>query len=109
MRNAVKRPPRSSGGVPTAESAATAEGGEITLGDLYRTGVLTETGEITDGPPLKPQEVALLLNVAYRTVFGIVGLEWVEYPTVQGRRPIRRITRESVRKLLARRRGQEAR
>jgi hypothetical protein len=104
-RSAVKRPPRSSGRVLTTDSAATAEGGELTLGELYRTGILTEAGEITDGPPLKPQEVALLLNVAYRTVFEIVGLEWVEYETLQGKRPIRRITRESVRRLLARRRG----
>jgi hypothetical protein len=55
-------------------------------------------------PPLTPAEAAKLLNVAYRTVFDLAGLEWVEYQG-RGKRPIRRVTVESVRKLLERRRA----
>lgn len=56
-------------------------------------------------PPITPAAAAKLLGVAYRTVFDLVGLEWVEYETKRSAKPIRRITPESVRKLLARRRG----
>jgi hypothetical protein len=55
-------------------------------------------------PPLTPAQAAKLLNVTYRTVFRLVGLEWVEYQGA-GVRPIRRVTPESVRRLLAGRRG----
>lgn len=48
-----------------------------------------------------------MLNVNYRTVFRLIGLDWVEYETVGSTKPIRRITPESVRRLLARRRGHD--
>jgi hypothetical protein len=55
-------------------------------------------------PTLKPVEVAQLLCVGVTTVRRMVGLEWVEYQG-RGRRPIRRITRESVERMLQRRRS----
>jgi len=57
-------------------------------------------------PPLKPAEAARLLNVGESTVRRMVGLEWVEYPgTGKAGRPIRRITRESIDRMLQRRMG----
>ena len=56
--------------------------------------------------PLTPAQAAKMLNVTYRSVFRLIGLEWIEYDTVGAKRPIRRITPESVRRLLARRKGQ---
>jgi hypothetical protein len=64
-----------------------------------------DQGQGFDEAPLTPAQAAKLLNVSYRTVFSIIGLDWVEYPTVGAKRPIRRITPESVRRMLARRRG----
>jgi hypothetical protein len=55
--------------------------------------------------PLTPAEAAKMLNVNYRTVFRLIGLDWVEYETVGSTKPIRRITPESVRRLIARRKG----
>jgi hypothetical protein len=54
--------------------------------------------------PLTPAEAAALLRVGRSTVYRIVGLEWVEYQG-SGVRPIRRITRESVERLLAQRKA----
>lgn len=51
---------------------------------------------------LRPKEVARLLNVGESTVRRMVGLEWVEYHG-RGQRPIRRITADSVRRLLEQR------
>ena len=56
--------------------------------------------EIT--PPLTIAQAAKLLNVDRATVYRIAGLEWVEYQA-SGVRPIRRITMESVKRLLERR------
>jgi hypothetical protein len=53
-------------------------------------------------PPLTLAEAAHLLRVGVTTVRRMVGLEWVEYQG-RGRRPIRRITRESVERMLQRR------
>jgi hypothetical protein len=50
-------------------------------------------------PPLTPKEAAAMLNVHPRSIPRIRGLEWIEYPAA-GVKPIRRITRESVRRLL---------
>ena len=59
--------------------------------------------ETATTPPLTPAEAARMLNVGYRTIFDIAGLDWIEYPG-RGKRPIRRVTVESVRRLLERRR-----
>lgn len=56
-------------------------------------------------PPFTPAEAARELSVSYRSVFRLIGLEWIEYETIGSSKPIRRITRESVRRLLARRKG----
>jgi hypothetical protein len=56
-------------------------------------------------PPLTPTEAARMLNVDRSTIYRLVGIEWVEYQAA-GARPIRRITVESVRRLLERRRDQ---
>lgn len=56
--------------------------------------------ETTHERPLTVTEAAEMLNVGYRTVYDIAGLEWIEYPG-RGTRPIRRIRRESVERLLA--------
>ena len=52
---------------------------------------------------LKPSEAARLLNVSRSSVYRMTGLEWVEYQAT-GVKPIRRITRASVERLLDRRR-----
>lgn len=52
---------------------------------------------------LTPAEAAQLLNVSRSSIYRMVGLEWVEYPAT-GAKPIRRITRASVERLLERRR-----
>lgn len=54
---------------------------------------------------LTPTEAAKILRVGRSTVYRIVGLDWVEMQAT-GERPIRRVTEDSVRKLLERRRGQ---
>jgi hypothetical protein len=66
----------------------------------------TEHDPTADEVPLTPAQAAKMLNVTYRSVFRLIGLEWVEYETVGSSRPIRRVTPASVRRLLARRRGQ---
>jgi hypothetical protein len=53
--------------------------------------------------PLKPAEAAQMLNVSRTSIYRMVGLEWVEYQA-SGVKPIRRIARESVERLLQRRR-----
>lgn len=53
---------------------------------------------------LTPSEAAALLRIGRSTIYRIVGLEWVEYQG-SGLRPIRRITRESVEKLLTQRKA----
>ena len=60
--------------------------------------------DTTPTTPLTPTEAAQMLNVKRSTVYRIVGLEWVEYQG-GGVRPIRRITRESVYRLLERRKA----
>ena len=64
------------------------------------------TDPVADEVPLTPAQAAKMLNVTYRSVFRLIGLEWIEYETVGSTRPIRRITPASVRRLLARRKGQ---
>lgn len=59
---------------------------------------------VPDQPPLTPAEAAQRLNISYRSVFRVVGLEWVEYQAA-GVKPIRRVTVESVRQLLKRRKS----
>ena len=66
-------------------------------------GLRATSGAPLPEPPLKPAEAPRMLNVAYRTVFDLVGLEWIEY-LGRGKRPIRRITPESVRRMLTTRR-----
>jgi hypothetical protein len=65
---------------------------------------MTMTTDEIPPPPLKAKEAAKLLNISPSSVVRMVGLEWVEYPG-RGKRPIRRVTVESVRRLLERRRG----
>ena len=55
-------------------------------------------------PPLTCKEAAAMLSVSTCTVRRMVGLVWITYQAT-GSRPIRRITRESVRRLLERRSG----
>lgn len=69
------------------------------------TSVAAEHDQSYGETPITPREAAQRLGVAYRTVFEIVGLEWVEYETKGSSKPIRRITPESVRRLLAKRKG----
>lgn len=52
--------------------------------------------------PLTLAQAAEALNVSPRTLHRLVGLEWIEYRGA-GRRPIKRITAESARRLLERR------
>ena len=56
-----------------------------------------------DSEPLTIVEGAQMLGVSPSTVRDIPGLDWVSYPG-RGKRPIRRIQRESVERLLERRR-----
>lgn len=53
---------------------------------------------------LTPAEAAAILRVGRTTVYRIIGLEWVEYQG-GGERPIRRITRASVERLLRQRKA----
>jgi hypothetical protein len=55
-------------------------------------------------PPLTPKQASEMLNVSVKSVYRMCGLEWVEYQAT-GLRPIRRITLDSVRRLLERKRG----
>jgi hypothetical protein len=68
--------------------------------------VCSACGRPDPEPPLRAIEAARMLNVSYRTILDLIGLEWIEYETIGSKRPIRRIVPESVRRLLAKRRGQ---
>ena len=64
---------------------------------------MTTAAAPTSAPPLTIAQAAEQLNVSARTVTRLVGLEWLEFQGA-GRRRIKRITAESVRRLLERRR-----
>ena len=52
-------------------------------------------------PPLTPRQAAEALNVSKRTLTRLAGLVWVTYQG-GGKKPIKRVTAESVRRLLER-------